>query len=357
MLFRILLLSFGLFLSSAYAVTNVNIGVIYDPNDPQQKAAYQGAQLAVGQSQKDDKSEYKFTLVPNSTQAPVILSLDGNASITANAPSILPVATMATNSVLISASATSVELLQQYPQHYFSVSASDAVLAGAAAQFIFNQLHRERALVLFQNNKESQDFADYFSHAFLHLKAQVVLTKPIVGQITPELVEEIHTARGRVIYLAASGSQAINYIKQLRQAGVKLPIMLSADLSNVTLDKTWAEGIFYTTQTYFDKNFESDEMTAFLKQYTEQYKAKPKSTATVLGYDAALLAITAIRNAHSIDPQKIAVTIKNMKMFPAASGLINFSPPIPLKVVTIVKLTNGKANIAAMSQPQYIAKD
>ena len=98
-------------------------------------------------------------------------------------------------------------------------------------------------------------------------------------------------------------------------------------------------------------------MASFLKLYTEQYKTKPKGTATVLGYDAALLAITAIRNANSTDPQKIAIAIKNMHMFPAASGLINFNAPIPLKVVTVVKLTNGKANIAAMNRPQYIAKD
>jgi branched-chain amino acid transport system substrate-binding protein len=361
MLLRVLLISLSFVISSAYAAANVNIGVIYDPKDPQQIAAYQGAQLAVLESQKNDpksdKSDYKFTLVPNNTKAPVVLSLDGNAQVTTLAPAILNPQTMATNSVLISASATSVALLQQYPQHYFSVSASDTVLAGAAAQFIFNQLHRERAMVLFEYNQESTNFANYFTDAFKHINGEVVFNEPIEGQITPELVEGLHTARGRVIYLAANAQQSISAIKQLRQAGVKLPIILSADLVSTPIDKSWADGVFYTTQTYLDKNFESDEMASFLKLYNEQYKAKPKGTNVVLGYDAALLAITAVRNANSTDPQKITAAIKNMKMFPAASGLVNFSALTPLKVVTIVKLTNGKASIAAMSMPQHISQN
>ncbi len=373
MLFRILLLSLSLLLSSAYASTNVNLGVIYDAKDPQQLAAWQGAQLAVAQSQNDKKSDYKFSLIAveaSTTQSltiaasnlqdkqklPIILSLGGNAQVSILAPIILSADKMATNKVLISTDATSVALLKRYTQHYFSVSASENVLSGAAAQFIFNQLHRERALVLYQNNNQSKEWADYFTEAFTHIQGNVALNKSLELGVTPELVAAIHAARGRVIYLAASNQDAIVYIKQLRQAGIKLPIMLSADLSNTPLDKTWADGLFYTTQTYFDKNFESDEMESFLKLYTEQYKKKPSSTKVVLGYDTALLAMTAIRQADSLEPVKIAQAIKKMQMFPAASGIMNFAPITPLKVVTIIKLTAGKANIAAMSRPQYIAK-
>ena len=373
MLFRILLLSLSLLLSSAYAATNVNIGVIYDAKDPQQLAAWQGAQLAIAQSQHDQKSDYKFSLVSieaNNTQSltiaasnlqdkeklPVILALGGNAQISVLAPIILSADKMATNKVLISADATSVALLKQYTQQYFSVSASENVLSGAAAQFIFNQLHRERALVLYQNNSQSKQWADYFVEAFTHIQGDVALNKNLELGVTPELIQAIHAARGRVIYLAASNSDAIAYIKQLRQAGIKLPIMLSADLNGTTFDKAWADGVFYTTQTYFDKNFESDEMESFLKLYTEQDKKQPSSTNAVLGYDTALLAITAIRQADSLEPAKIAQAIKKMQMFPAASGIMNFAPLTPLKVVTIIKLTAGKANIAAMSRPQYIAK-
>ncbi|MSP53478.1 MAG: hypothetical protein EXR81_04415 [Gammaproteobacteria bacterium] len=373
MLFRILLLSLSLVISSAYAATDVNLGVIYDAKDPQQMAAWQGVQLAVSQSQHDKKSDYKFSLIgidASTTQSliiaannlqdkeklPVILGLGGNAQITILAPIILSADKMARNKVLISADATSVDLLKQYAQQYFSVSASENVLAGAAAQFILNQLHRERVLVLYQNNNQSKKWANYFAEAFTHIQGNVALNKNLELGVTPELVEAIHAARGRVIYLAASNQEAIAYIKQLRQAGIKLPIMLSADLNGMTLDKNWAEGVFYTTQTYFDKNFESDEMTAFLKQYNEQYKKKPSSTQVVLGYDATLLAIMAIRQADSLDADKIAQAIKKMQMFPAASGLMNFVALTPLKVVTIIKITNGKTNIAAMSRPQYIAQ-
>lgn len=358
MLTRILLLILSVLVSSTYAATKVDIGVIYDPKDPQQKAAYQGVQLAIAQSQNIKKSEYKFSVIEveaNNTQVPVILALGGNNQVAVLGPIILPADKIVSDKVLISAGATAVNLLQQYPQHYFSVSASDNVQAGAAAQFIFNQLHRERAIVLAQDNTESAHFADYFVGAFTHINGEIVLNKSLAAGVTPELLDEIHAARGRVIYLAANNQDVINYIKQLRQAGVKLPIMLSADLIGVTLDKTWAEGVFYTTQTYFDKNFESDEMESFIKLYTEQYQKKPANLNIVLGYDTALLAMTAIRRADSTEPQKIANAIKQMKMFPAAGGLINFQALTPLKVVTIIKLTNGKASIAAMSTPQYIA--
>lgn len=373
---KIWIFLFCLIANSLFAVSTINIGAIYNTSGaqaPLDQSSLQGAKLAVDEiNAKGGVLGQKIQLkiasgnskileiqklagkMAGDTSIPVVVGLSDNDMVAAAAPPILKA-----GKVFITSGGTSPQLLMEFPQRFFLTAFTDNAQAAAAAQFAIKQMHRQRAIVLYQPNMAyTRDLAHYFVMAFQHFNGKILYQQAIDGDNLPlSKLNAWQKLPGTMLFVSAGPSQAPKIIKQLRAAGIKLPIFsgdsyVAKDI--VAQDPQAATDIYFTTHGYFDKAFMEPEMQHFVVDYRKKYRQAPSSIFTALGYDAVQLAAAGIRKAGSTAPNKIAAALKSLHNFAAVTGELDLGGKIPIKTVTLVKIIKGKARIAALVIPQYV---
>lgn len=261
-----------------------------------------------------------------------------------------------TGKVVITAGSTPMRLVRQ---NIFPSSFNDKVQAAAAAQYIMAQMHLARVFVLYQPSMVGSDeLRQNFALSFRHLKGKLVGGVSLAtGKITPEIMDQINSSHPNVLYIVADNKMTPKLIKQLRDSDNSLPIMLtsSADASQISeLGKATADNIYFTTEGYYDNNFMDDNMEAFVKAYTAEYKQKPDNIFSAIGYDNVQLLAAAMKKAKSSSAAKVATALKRLTNFKGVTADLDMSQNPPSSIVTVVKILNAKSRIAAMVIPQYI---
>jgi branched-chain amino acid transport system substrate-binding protein len=283
-----------------------------------------------------------------------VIDVSSTTDVMAAAPAILNA-----GKVMLSSSATGTDLLQQFPHNFFLLAFTDNVQAAAAAQFAVNQMHLARAVVLYQQTMPyAKALAGYFNNAYQHFKGETVSTIAFTGnKLNAFQLNAIKKAKPNIIFLAASAENVPLLIQQLRKDKLEQTIIGGDSYlaSNIApLGNSIADNVYYTTHGYFDKNFMEAPMEKFVQQYRAVYKESPSNISSALGYDAMNLLATAIKKAKSTAPNKVTKLMKSLTAFNAVTGELDLSSNPPTKIVSVVKLLNAKARIAAMVIPQYI---
>jgi branched-chain amino acid transport system substrate-binding protein len=141
----------------------------------------------------------------------------------------------------------------------------------------------------------------------------------------------------------ASGAQAlINWsvepaqaiiAKNMRQINLDIPLFQSHGFGNIKYVQAAgaaAEGVIFPCGrlTVADSLPDSDSQKKLLQKYKQDYESTYKEDVSTFGghaYDAILLLTTAISNAKSSDPVKIAEAIAKIKNLPGTAGVFNMS--------------------------------
>ncbi|MBT9281872.1 MAG: ABC transporter substrate-binding protein [Hydrogenibacillus schlegelii] len=170
-----------------------------------------------------------------------------------------------------------------------------------------------------------------FKQAFTQAGGQIVgeLYPPLGANDYASYLTQIKSAKPDAVYAFFAGSDAVRFVKQYDEYGLKgkIPLIGSGWLvaENVRPAMgTSAEGIISTM--FWDYSLGTLENQAFVKAYEEKYKERP-SLEAVEGYDAARVIVEAFKklNGDTSDKKKIAEAIGQVE-FISPRGPIKFDP-------------------------------
>ena len=245
----------------------------------------------------------------------------------------------------------------------FLVSYGDNVQAAAGAEYAYNTLGYHTAYLLINKGMDyTKLLGGYFKSRFTELGGQILAEDSydlgdtdFTGQITRL---KTLSPQPDMLYIAAGPDEVGTVIKQVREAGVKQPIVGGDGYDTPSLVELAgpqnADNVYYVTSVGL---FAKSPMTAaFVAAYKAEYGKDPEVASAALGYDSVYLLADAIKRAGSSDPVAIRAALATTKDLEGVTGKITYPPGdgVPQKTVAIIKITAGKLEAVAQVVPEKV---
>jgi len=136
--------------------------------------------------------------------------------------------------------------------------------------------------------------------------------------------------------------------KQAKEKGITTPFLGGDGWDSPDLDAVAADGGYFTN--HYSPTENRPAVQTFVKNYQTKFNVVPDALAA-LAYDATNILIQSINDAGVDDPAKVKDVMAKGK-FEAVSGTITFDAfHTPIKPVTIVAVTGGKAQFYSQVMP------
>ena len=246
---------------------------------------------------------------------------------------------------LISPGATNVEVTAK-GNYIFRVCFIDDFQGTVMAKFARDTLQLKRVAILSSvSSAQSVGLAKYFRERFTSASTVIAAEqkysegeKDFRAQLTA-----IKAAGADGIFVPGYYAEAALICKQARDLGLTLPLLgvdgwESPDL--LAIAGAAAEGCYLST--HFSPESKAPVVVAFNERYQKRWGISANALS-VLGYDATMLAIDAIRRAGSTDGAKIRDALAATQDYPAVTGAITFDANRnPTKNAVVLTVKNGK---------------
>jgi branched-chain amino acid transport system substrate-binding protein len=240
----------------------------------------------------------------------------------------------------------------------------DNVQAAAGAEFMYNTLHARKVALVYDKGVEyTRLLAGYFKDSWTGLAGRdSILTEETYRYKDTDYSVQIQHIKALktqpdVLYIAAMPLDIPVIVKQLREAGVTLPVVGGDGYDTPDLLKVGpaANNVYYSTHALVNAEQSSPALKSFTERYKAAYKTDP-SAFSALGYDAMMLVSDAIKRAGSGDPVKVQKALEETTNFAGLTGSISFSASshIPRKDVTMLAVKDGRLDLASELQPKVI---
>jgi len=266
--------------------------------------------------------------------------------------------------VFLTSGATSPRVPIEFPKFYFMACFGDNTQAAAGAEYAFSTLGAKTAYLLFD---ETTDYtvllAKYFKERYLQLGGQIVGEDTYDGGAA-DFSAQIAKIKGLatppdMLYVASGPDEIGPLVKQLRDAGVDVPVFGGDGYDTPLLLEiagAAANDVYFTTHALFDRAQATPRQKRFIDAYKARFGTPPESSFAGLGYDAINLLAAAIELAGSAQQKVIRGALEATQDFPGVTGTISFAPGvhIPEKQVTIVRIRDGAPTLAAILTPQAV---
>ena len=245
---------------------------------------------------------------------------------------------------LISPGATNVEVTAK-GNYIFRVCFIDDFQGTVMAKFARDTLKLKRVAILSSvSSAQSVGLAKYFRERFTSASTVIAAEqkysegdKDFRAQLTA-----IKAAGADGIFVPGYYAEAALICKQARDLGLTLPLLgvdgwESPDL--LAIAGAAAEGCYLST--HFSPESKAPVVVAFNERYQKRWGISANALS-VLGYDATMLAIDAIRRAGSTDGAKIRDALAATQDYPAVTGAITFDANRnPTKNAVVLTVKNG----------------
>ncbi|CAM5777256.1 branched chain amino acid ABC transporter substrate-binding protein [Labrys miyagiensis] len=261
--------------------------------------------------------------------------------------------------------ATSPKLPAQLGNEVFLAAFGDNVQAAVGAEFALNKLNAKTCYLLTDMGTEYTTLlSDYFVNAYEHGGGK------IVGRDTYKIGDKTFTAQiakikalpeqPAFIYAAANAEEIGLILKQLRQAGVNLPVVGGDGYDTPLLLQVGGEAAnnaYFTTHAFIGDGANA-KVKAFMDAYQKAYNTAPENAFAALGYDAVKLMADAVKRAGAADPAKIRDALAATSGLDGVTGTITYRPNIsvPDKSVSVIGVKDGKLMLASEAAPSYVAE-
>ncbi len=157
------------------------------------------------------------------------------------------------------------------------------------------------------------------------------------------------------VFVSAIPTEAGLSVKQIREAGLSLPIVsgdgFDTDLVSSTPGPDLANDVYFSTHTY--RADDRPEVGAFVEAYTKEYGVEPENAFAPLGYDAMMLVADAIRRAGSAEPAAIRDALEETRGFKAVTGEISYTREsmVPPKPISVISVHDGAFQVETIWRP------
>ncbi len=262
----------------------------------------------------------------------------------------------------VTAGATAPQIPEQVGDYMFMAPFGDDAQAFAIADYAFKTLKARNAWLL---TDQAYDFtltlSKFFKERWGKLGGTIAL-EDIYRSGDVDFSAQITRLRAQrpapdVLFVSAIPNEAGLIVKQVRQAGIKTPIV-SGDGFDTPLvvdvpGKELADGVYFSTHAYVQPDSPKPVVRRFVAAYQKAYGRAPENAFAALGYDTLKLVADAVERAGSAEPARIRDTLAATKGFEGVTGTIGYSggSRVPKKGVTIIRVAGGRLQFAAEVTP------
>lgn len=231
----------------------------------------------------------------------------------------------------------------------FTASVWNNNMAGAAAEWAYAEKDWRTAAVITDSAYEyTQSLGDLFKEHWATLGGTIV-SDDAYSAGDEEFSAQINRilALGEqpdVIYISGMNPELATVLRQVRAAGIDLPIMGGDTYDDVelwaTLGPSLGNNIYFATHAFLGPEA-GGNMEEFLELYEAEYGDPPEAGFTVMGWDTVMVYAQAIEAAGTTEGSAVAKKIEDLE-FKLLSGTMNWSSAadghFPNKEVAIVEL-------------------
>ncbi len=246
---------------------------------------------------------------------------------------------------LISPGATNVEVTAK-GNYIFRVCFIDDFQGTVMAKFARESLKLSRVAILSSvSSAQSVGLAKYFRARFTS-GGGLIAAEQKYGEGDKDFraqLTAIKAAGAEGIFVPGYYAEAALICKQARDLGLTLPLLgvdgwESPDL--IAIAGTAVEGCYFST--HYSPESKNPVVVAFNARFQKRWDIS-SNALSVLGYDAAMLAIDAIRRAGTTEGPKLRDTLADTKNYQAVTGTISFDAQRnPTKSAVVLTVKNGK---------------
>ncbi len=209
----------------------------------------------------------------------------------------------------------------------FANAVTDNVQGAAQAEYAWSQGYKN-AYLLRSPDIEYTQMPLYFAEAFKKLGGTVV-GESIYALSQPDFSAEVTkikqlSPQPDVIVTSAFEPDFPAFIRQLRGAGVKIPVVCGDGIDSPT---TFAlgdvvEGVVFTSSGFAAPG---SPMEAYQKKYQAKFGKAPESIMDALGYDLAKIIEAAVTKADSVEPAKVREALASLENVQGATAVISYA--------------------------------
>ena len=239
--------------------------------------------------------------------------------------------------------------------YIFANAVTDNVQGAAQAEYAYGQGYRN-AYLLRSPDIEYTQMPLYFKEAFEKLGGKVI-GESIYQLNQPDFSAEVTKIKQMspvpdVIVTSAFEPDFPAFIRQLRGAGVKIPVVCGDGIDSPT---TFAlgdvvEGVVFTSSGFAAPG---SPMAAYQEKYKAKYGKAPESIMDALGYDLAKIIEAAVTKADSVDPQKIRDALADLTDVQGATAVISYKGGngTPTRPVNVLRIVNNTRTLVSQKAP------
>lgn len=253
----------------------------------------------------------------------------------------------------ITTGATLPSLPEQVGDYFFLAPFGDDAQAYAAADYAVEKLGSKTAYILKDTAMDfTMNLAAYFEERFKKYNGEdAILLEDTFKTNDQDYSAQINRLKAmktkpELLFISSGPSDCGIIVKQVREAGIDIPIISGDGFDTPLLIELGGEGA--NVDTYFATHTcltnEKELVKNFVTAYQEEYSREPENGFAALGYDTMYLIADAIERANSEDPTAIRDAIAETQGFEAVTGTISYEPGnrVPKKSVSVLKVEDGK---------------
>lgn len=239
--------------------------------------------------------------------------------------------------------------------YIFANAVTDNVQGAAQAEYANSQGYKN-AYLLRSPDIEYTQMPLYFKEAFEKLGGKVV-GESIYALNQPDFSAEVTKIKALdpqpdVIVTSAFEPDFPAFIRQLRGAGVKIPVVCGDGIDSPT---TFAlgdvvEGVVFTSSGFAAPG---SPMAAYQEKYKAKFGKAPESIMDALGYDLAKIIEAAVTKADSVEPQKIRDALADLTDVQGATAVISYKGGngTPTRPVNVLRIVNNTRTLVSQKAP------
>jgi len=255
---------------------------------------------------------------------------------------------------MITPTSTSPEVTKK-GDYIFRVCFIDPFQGFVMAKFARENLKLSRVAMLRDNKSAfSMGLADVFSQKFTEFGGKVVGDESYSKGDTDFRAQltALKQLKPEAVFVPGYYTDVGIVARQAREVGLKVPLLGGDGWDS---DKLYELGGSALEGSYFSNHYSADNpdpvLQQFLAKYKQTYGNLPDSVG-VLAYDAARVAIEAMKQAPDLSGPALRDAIAATKNFPGVSGRITLDANRDaIKEAVVLKVSGGKAEFVTTVKP------
>jgi branched-chain amino acid transport system substrate-binding protein len=257
----------------------------------------------------------------------------------------------------MSTAATSPTLPASVGDFMFMSVFGDNTQTTALAAYAIEQGYRNAYLLCSPDSSYTSKSCDYFSKVF-EKKGGAIAGRGSFTLGAADFSAEVTKIQSLspqpdVVMTPAYPPDAPTFIKQLRAAGVTIPVISIDGVDSqdtISAGGPAVEGLVFTSHGFPAAGTPTAD---FWKAYETKYGSPPDSVFAATGYDLIKIVEAGVTAAGSTDPKKVRDAIDNLENVKGATGTISFKGQnrIPLKTVYLIQVKDGAFHLLKTVQP------